>query len=129
MSSSTPFFKAFGPLLFGRPARSAFEKVEKLDAIQELYEIFGYMFPERLLEAGDGGPNSRERIFTQRVTFWAFLAQVLSPGSSCRETVRRVKAWWQLGKPEGVKMSDKDSAYCQARARLDRKRPVDRLYA
>jgi hypothetical protein len=119
MATSTPFFKEFGPLLFGRPARNVFEKLRKLDAMQELYEIFGHMFPDRLLELSDGGQNSRERIFSPRVTFWAFVAQVLSPGSPCREIVRRVKAWWRHTQGEEPRMSDKDSAYCQARARLD----------
>jgi Transposase DDE domain len=119
MPTKTPFFKEFGPLLFGRPARNIFQKLKKIDAIEELYELFGHMFPERLLEPTDGGANSRERIFSQRVTFWAFVAQVLSPGTSCRETVRRVKAWWKQGGGLDCEMSDRDSAYCQARARLD----------
>jgi len=119
MATATPFFKEFGALLFGRPARNVFEKLKKLDAMQELYEIFGHMFPERLLELSDAGPNSRERIFSPRVTFWAFVAQVLSPGSPCREIVRRVQAWWRHTQGEELRMSDKDSAYCQARARLD----------
>ena len=106
-------------MLFGGPARNVFEKLKKLDAMQELYEIFGHMFPDRLLELSDGGQNSRERIFSPRVTFWAFVAQVLSPGSPCREIVRRVKAWWRHTQGEEPRMSDKDSAYCQARARLD----------
>jgi hypothetical protein len=119
MPTKTPFFKELGPLLFGRPARNIFQKLKKIDGIEELYELFGHMFPERLLEPAEAGTNSRERIFSQRVTFWAFVAQVLSPGTSCRETVRRVKAWWQQGAGVDCEMSDKDSAYCQARARLD----------
>ena len=65
------------------------------------------------------GANSRERTFTAQVTFWAFVAQILSPGSSCREMVRRVDAWWQRAAQGGVKLSCSTSAYCQARARLD----------
>lgn len=119
MGTTTPFFKEFGPLLFGRPARNIFAKLKKVDAMEELYEIFGHMFPARLLELSDAGPNSRERIFSPRVTFWAFVAQVLSPGSPCREMVRRVKAWWRHTQGVEPQMSDDDSAYCQARARLD----------
>jgi len=33
MSSKTPFFKAFGPLLFGRPERKRFEKLTCLQGI------------------------------------------------------------------------------------------------
>lgn len=119
MSSSTPFFKAFGPLLFGRPARGAIKKLARLNSIQELYELFGHLFPERLLAPGEAGVNSRERAFSPQVTFWAFVAQVLSPGSSCREIVRRVEAWWQHTARGRAGLSGSTSAYCQARARLD----------
>lgn len=119
MSSSTPFFKAFGPLLFGRPGRGALRKVARLNSLQELYELFGHLIPERLLAASEAGANSRERVFTPQVTFWAFVAQILSPGSSCREIVRRVEAWWQQTAGESASLSGSTSAYCQARARLD----------
>ncbi len=118
MSSSTPFFKAFGPLLFGRPACGALKKVARLNSLQGLYELFGHLIPEARLAASDAGPNSRERVFTPQVTFWAFVAQILSPGSSCREIVRRVEVWWQ-DTAAGESLSGSTSAYCQARARLD----------
>lgn len=95
MASSTPFVKPFGPLLFGRAARGAIKKLARLDSLHELYELFGHLFPERLLVSAEEGLNSRERLFTPQVTFWAFVAQVLSPGSPCREMVRRIEAWWQ----------------------------------
>src|SRR5580658_589479 len=119
MSSTTPFFKAFGPLLFGRPARGVMKKLRRLNSVQELYELFGHLFPEHLLAPSDAGTNSRERVFSPQVTFWAFVAQILSPGSSCREIVRRVEAWWQHGARGDMKLSGSSSAYCQARARLD----------
>jgi hypothetical protein len=118
MSSSTPFFQAFGPLLFGRPARGALKKLARLNSLQGLYELFGHLIPEARLAASDAGPNSRERVFTPQVTFWAFVAQILSPGSSCREIVRRVEVWWQ-DTTAGESLSGSTSAYCQARARLD----------
>src|SRR5882762_5299301 len=114
MSSSTPFFKAFGPLLFGRPARGALKKIARLNSLQGLYELFGHLIPEARLAASETGPNSRERVFTPQVTFWAFVAQILSPGSSCREIVRRVEAWWQE-RAAGESLSGSTSAYCQAR--------------
>ena len=119
MFSSTPFFKAFGPLLFGRPARGTLKKLARLNSLQELYELFGDLIPERLLGAREAGANSRERVFTPQVTFWAFVAQILSPGSSCREIVRRVEVWWQQTTGERGSLSGSTSAYCQARARLD----------
>src|SRR5450755_4800706 len=97
MPNQTPFFQAFGPLLCGRPARRAIAGLTKLDSLQELYAIFGELFPQRLLSPPEKGLNSRRRSLPAQVTFWAFVWQVLSPGSSCRETVRKVEAWWRWG--------------------------------
>ena len=119
MSSKTPFFQAFGPLLFGRRARATLTKLKGLNSLQELYELFGHLLPERLLEPTDKGINSRERLFSTQVTFWAFAAQILSPGTACREIVRRVEAWWQESAGAAQVPSSSTSAYCQARARLD----------
>ncbi len=119
MASSTPFFQAFGPLLFGRAARGAIKKLARLDSLQEMYELFGHLFAESLLARTEEGTNSRERTLTPQVTFWAFVAQVLSPGSPCREMVRRIEAWWQHRARGAVGLSGSTSAYCQARARLD----------
>jgi len=119
MSSKTPFFKAFGPLLFGRPAGRTLQKLGRLTSLQELYEIFGHLLPERLLAPAEKGTNSRERLFSTQVTFWAFAAQILSPGTACREIVRRVEAWWQETVGNGDAPSGSTSAYCQARRRLE----------
>jgi hypothetical protein len=119
MSSKTPFFQAFGPLLFGRPARRSLQKLGRLNSLQELYELFGHVLPERLLAPAEKGTNSRERLFSTQVTFWAFAAQILSPGTACREIVRRVEAWWQESAGLQQAPSTSTSAYCQARARLD----------
>lgn len=118
MRNNTPFFQAFGPLLFGRPARTALERLSKLDSLQELYALFGDLFPQRLLSPTDKGANSRRRSLPAQVTFWAFVWQVLSPGSACRETVRKVEAWWRWGQRRG-RRGVSPSAYCQARGRLD----------
>jgi len=68
-----------------------------------------------VLKPASKGP---QRCLPVSVTFWAFVSQVLSPNSSCREVVRKVEAWWRwqhLRTAVGVT----PSAYCQARARLD----------
>lgn len=119
MSSKTPFCKAFGPLLFGRPARRTLQKLGRMNSLQELYEIFGHLLPEQLLTPNDEGAHSRERIFSKQVSFWAFVAQMLNPGASCREIVRRVQAWWQETLGETKAPSSSTSAYCQARRRLE----------
>jgi len=61
------------------------------------------------------GLNSRQRTYPLPLTFWAFLSQVLSPGSSCREVVRKVQAWYA---PQAQTPDSGTSAYCQARRRL-----------
>lgn len=121
MAATTPFFKPFGPLLFGRPATRAAEKLRRRAAsLEDLYDLFGHLFSDKLLECEEAGTNSRERLFSPKTTFWAFVSQVLSPGSPCREAVRRVEAWWRHAQGEAFAgMSPSTSAYCQARARLD----------
>jgi hypothetical protein len=119
MPATTPFFQAFGPLLFGRPARRALQKIARIDSLAELYDLFGHLLPERLLAPAQAGAGSRQRLFSTQVTFWAFAAQILSPGTACREIVRRVEAWWQEQGGDEQGPSASTSAYCQARARLD----------
>ena len=120
MRSSTPFFAALGPLLFGRPPRSFRAAVRThllaADSLSQLRTAFGSMIPDALLCPASEGAGSRERLFSPRITFWAFLAQVLSPNSACRDAVRKVQAWWMLR--HRIEISPQTSAYCQARARL-----------
>lgn len=119
MSASTPFFKAFGPLLFGRKPGSKLRQVKQIESLGELYEVFGDLVPEKLLRGEDRGMNSRDRALPPRVTFWAFVWQVMQPQSSCREVVRKIEAWWRWNQKDrcGVK-SLTASAYCHARGRL-----------
>jgi hypothetical protein len=96
------------------------EKVKRLDSLGELYELFGEFLPDHLLSMNEEGANSRERVFTPKVTFWAFVSQVLDVGSACRDAVRRVEAWWRwMQKDRTGEPPLSPSAYCQARARLD----------
>ena len=67
--------------------------------------------------------NSRQRIYTPKITTLTFLSQVLSPGSSCREAVRQVQGIYAL-LPNGPAVSPSDSPYCQARGRLEQDRLV-----
>jgi hypothetical protein len=71
------------------------EKIQRLESLGEIYELFGDLLPDRLLSKSEEGPNSRERILTPKVTFWAFVSQVLDVASSCRDVVRKVEAWWR----------------------------------
>ena len=120
MRNPTPFFAAFAPLLFGRPPRSfraaLRQSVLKTDSLSQWRAAFASMIPDSLLTPKKKGAGSRERLFSPLVTFWAFLSQVLSPNSACREAVRKVQAWWMLR--SALEMSPDTSAYCQARQRL-----------
>jgi len=116
---NTPFFPAWR-LRLG-PLKPILQKVrsQPLPAIQHL---FASALPAELLAQQAQGAHSRERIFTLALTFWAFLTQVLSPGTSCREVVRLVQSLFTLtGQGD---LDEQTSAYCQARARL----PVERLW-
>ena len=119
MAVRTPFFQAFGPLLFGRAPRREVDKVRRIDSLEQLYGLFGDLIPAKLLETTESGSNSRSRSLPPRVTFWAFVAQVMTPGTSCREIVRKVEAWWRWAHKDRTG-SLSSSAYIQARARLDK---------
>ena len=94
MRNSTPFFAAFGSLLFGRAPRSRLQELlgqwPQRPSINQYTEAFGEFIPQALLGRSKEKVNSRQRIFSPSVTFWAFLAQVLERGSSCRDALQRI---------------------------------------
>ena len=83
----TLYLPGFSHRLVGRRARSDASglggKAEAQDGLAALVA--------RFIPAGTFAPASgqRERVFTPWVTFIAFLGQVLSRGSACREAVRQ----------------------------------------
>jgi len=122
MRNATPFFAGFHRLLFGRAQRSAQQQLHaqrqafEQATLCQLGKLCAPWVPTRLLEPTARGAHSRRRFFPQGLTFWAFLSQVLSPGSPCRETVRKVQAWYvarRLSRP-----TSDTGAYCRARSRL-----------
>jgi hypothetical protein len=112
--ATTDYLPGFSHHLHGRPAgvrRQALgRQAAKLDGLAALVARF---VPVGTFELPAGG---RKRVFTPWVTFVAFLGQVLTRGSSCREAVRRVQTWFVAEKQTPPDQST--SAYCQARARL-----------
>ncbi|MGD0094779.1 MAG: IS4 family transposase [Planctomycetota bacterium] len=114
----TPFF----PALRARLAPMG-RRVEQLrqQSLCHLERLLNPFLPPGLLSQADEGPNSRERVFSVRRTFFGFLYQVLTPKTSCREIVRQVQALFALH--EAGPVDESTSAYCQARKRL----PLDRL--
>ena len=119
MVNRTPFLSGFGPLLFGRASKFTLKKVQAIRSLESLFEMFGNFVPTRFLSRETKGENSRERELPPRVIFWAFVSQVLDPGSSCREVLRKVEAWLRCKFPdEDTPTALTTSAYCQARKRL-----------
>lgn len=122
MNTTTPFFAGFHRILFGRIPRPEREKLtNELQAMQQaclcqLAKLCRPWIPTKLLRPAEAGTNSRRRHYPADLTFWAFLSQVMSPGSPCRETVRKVQAWY-ASRHRPIPDSG-TSAYCQARARL-----------
>jgi hypothetical protein len=68
------------------------------------------------LSQADEGPNSRDRIYSVRRTFFGFLYQVLNPDCPCRQVVRQIQALFALH--QGGAVDPGTSAYCQARSRM-----------
>jgi hypothetical protein len=127
--NSTPFFRAFGPLLFGKPPvgshHAALAEFSEYTSLSQLRKVFGSFIPQSLLSPRSFGPNSRKRVFTLETVFWSFLDQVQTPHASCREAVRKIMALLRRKFPsdKGAVPSPDTSAYCQARAKL----PLDVL--
>lgn len=93
-------------------------EIAREGTLGELQSSFGRFFGGSLKSALPAEKiKRRKRLFHREVTFWAFLSQVLTPGSACREAVRRVQLWWQLSDSPKT-LSEDCSAYCQARTRL-----------
>lgn len=114
----TPFFPQWRQRLaaLGRRVRSL-----RQQSLLHLDQLFGPLLPPGLLSQADDGPNSRERIYTLRRTFFAFLYQVLNPDCPCRQVVRQIQALFALHNAGPVDQGT--SAYCQSRDRL----PLDVL--
>jgi hypothetical protein len=115
MKHPDPFFLPWRARL-GALGRS----LSRLDAprpfLHRLEVLFARWLPPHTLCPTEEGSCSRQRQWPLRLTFWTFLAQVLSPGSACRAAVRQAQAQARLeGRPVPA---DEDSAYCQARLRL-----------
>jgi hypothetical protein len=122
MRLSTAFLPGISSQLYGRRRRSErdqlHDQIERLrrNSLSQLCELFGPWLPMDLFECAARGVNSRERSFPLSLTFWAFLSQVLNPGSACREVVRKVQAWYAQRASE---MPESGSgAYCLARKRM-----------
>jgi hypothetical protein len=83
--------------------------------LARLEECLGSAFPADWLATPKG---FRDRTYTLRRTFWCFLWQILTPGTSCREVVLQLQAL--LISIGGCRISSETGAYCLARAGLEK---------
>jgi len=113
----TPYFPQFRSRLAALGHRTHSMRQATLVQLQERLRDF---LPAPLLSTAEAGPNSRERVFSLRLTFECFVWQLLKPRTSCREVVRQVQAFFRLH-GQGL-IHESDSAYVQARQRLPRER-------
>ena len=90
---TTPFFPAWRACL--GPLKTTVENLHS-KPLPYLQGLFGSWIPKETLAQSKQGPNSRQRVFPLALTFWAFLGQILSPGTSCREILRQVMALFCL---------------------------------
>lgn len=109
----TPFFLPWRARLsaMGRQVKQL--RQQSLCHLDLLFQCF---LPPELLAQADEGPNSRQRVFTVRRTFFGFLYQVLNPDCPCREVVRQIQALFTLHQKGDV--DEGTGAFCQARKRL-----------
>jgi hypothetical protein len=73
------FFPGFNHILCGNPPKSALAQLKQKFAdlressLSELSDLFCSLVPLEKLKPKESDKNSRERIFSLNVTFWAFL--------------------------------------------------------
>ena len=112
--------KLLGPL---QDAALPLQRQRPLHHLESLCD--GWIDPS-LLAPNQKHANSRERIYTPKLTFLSFLDQVLQPGSSCRKAVRQVQGYYQ-SLPHPLSIAEDTSAYCQARRRWTVEELVDHM--
>ena len=115
----TPFFPELRAQLAALGQRTV-QGLRQLDFLP-LAEKLRQLLPPQLLASEDEGLNSRDNVYSLRLTFECFVWQMLKPKTSCREVVRAVQG---LFKSLGLgSIDDDNSGYVQARQRL----PIERL--
>ena len=78
--------------------------------LHHLESVLNGRLDSALLAPNPDKVNSRQRHYTPKLTFLAFLDQTLTPDSSCRRAVRQVRAYYQL-QPNPKKTSNINSPH------------------
>lgn len=125
MLKKTPFLTGFSTLLCGSAKKKNQDIVTEQyrglneSSLGELSQQLSAEIPVEFLQSLS--ETKRERVYTNVVTFWAFLGQVISDDKSCRRAVSRVRQWFIKKKKDPP--SPETKAYCNARYSL----PVEML--
>jgi len=114
----TPCFPSFRPRLAALGRRTT--QNPRQATLVQLQQHLRDFLPAPRLSSEKDGPNSRDRVFSLRLTFECFIWQLLKPKTSCREVVRQIQALLRLQGRSPLQAGD--SAYIQARQRLPRQR-------
>jgi len=115
---NTPFFSPWRAQFAALGRRTT--HTLRQTTLAQLGEHLAQVIPRHLLASQDEGLNSRERVYSLRLTFECFVWQLLNPHTACREVVRQVQALCRLQGRQPV--DDNTSAYIQARQRLPQER-------
>ena len=91
---NTPYFPALRSPLAALGRRTARNLLPT--TVTQLQYHLRDLLPAPLLSSEEEGPNSRQRVFSLRLTFECFIWQMLKPKTSCREVVRQVQALCRL---------------------------------
>jgi Transposase DDE domain len=105
--------------LFGKfhsPLKNTARPLQQPHPLHHLESLCSPWIDPSLLETNPDKVNSRERLYTPKLTFMAFLDQTLHPDSSCRDAVRQVQAYYQ-NVPGSPSIRSDTNPFCQARAR------------
>ena len=111
---ATPFFPLLRAQLAAQGRRTC--RALRHTGFPPLLEQLRQLLPPELLAEEEEGDNSRDRIFSLRLTLECFLWQMLKPRTACREVVRAVQSLFQA-QGRG-RVDEGTSAYVQARHRL-----------
>jgi hypothetical protein len=84
--------------------------------LHHLESLLAHRLPPALLAPNPDHANSRQRDYPPKLTFLAFLDQILNPDASCRSAVRQIQADYHL-QSDARQLGAGTSSYCEARAR------------
>ena len=116
------FLPGLNHIVCGKPPQTPLTQLKsnldryRRSTLSDLIHVFGDWIPQQSLCPKSSGTNSRQRDYSVSVTFWAFLGQVLSPSTACKQVVHRLQSFCS---ERGMRTPASDnSAYCKARKRL-----------